>query len=413
MELVHASTKDARGVRFGSIPPFDRNSAPELQRSTPQPVMVDSHDENLMQSAIDLAARGQGRVEPNPMVGCVIARRREGQGDEIVGQGWHDQFGGPHAEIVALERAGDTAAGATMYVTLEPCCHHGKTPPCAEAIIRAGIQRVVVAQVDPFDQVAGRGIDQLRQAGIQVDTGVLEDLAMRLNAPYLKRVSSGQPWVIAKWAMTLDGRIATRQHHSQWISNQDSRRVVHQLRGRMDAIIVGRNTVEQDDPLLTARPPGPRVPARVVLDSRAALPAGSQLVRSVREAPVLVVVSRRAKTANTQRLESLGCEVIVCEGEDEPERLASLLEQLARREMTNVLVEGGGHVLGRFWDAQAIDEVRVFVAPKLAGGAAAISPLEACGVAQLAQHPDLQDVVVEQIGADVYIRGVISKASRA
>ena len=190
-----------------------------------------------MQRALALAAAGQGAVEPNPMVGCVIAR-----GAEIIGEGWHRRFGGDHAEVEALRLVGPRAAGATLYVTLEPCCHFGKTPPCTRAILAAGIRRVVAAMPDPFPQVAGGGTAELRAAGVEVELGLLEDDARRLNAPYLKLLQRGRPWVLAKWAMTLDGKIATRTGASRWISGEPSRQAVHALRGRMDAIVVGRET---------------------------------------------------------------------------------------------------------------------------------------------------------------------------
>ncbi len=208
-------------------------------------------DASHMARALELAARGEGWVEPNPMVGCVIMRD-----GEIVGEGYHQRFGGPHAEVKALQLAGPRAAGADVYVTLEPCCHHGKTPPCTQALIAAGVRRVVVAQSDPFAQVAGQGCAELAQAGIDVETGLLETEARQLNAPYLKLVASGRPWIIAKWAMTLDGKMATASGDSRWISCEASRAIVHRIRGRVDAIMVGRNTAATDDPLLTARPSG-------------------------------------------------------------------------------------------------------------------------------------------------------------
>ncbi len=241
-------------------------------------------DQLFMLRALELAAGGEGLVEPNPMVGCVIV-----QEDRVVAEGYHAQFGGPHAEVEALQRVAGQAAGATMYVTLEPCCHQGKTPPCSKAIIDAGIQRVVVASVDPYAEVNGSGIEALEAAGIVVSAGVLEDEARDLNAAYFKRIETGRPWVIAKWAMTLDGMIATAKGNSQWISSEASRKIVHELRGRMDAIVVGRRTAEEDDPLLTARPAGPRTAARVILDSNAKLASSSQLVKTARETPVLVV----------------------------------------------------------------------------------------------------------------------------
>src|ERR1043165_4425203 len=243
-------------------------------------------DSSFMLRAIDLARRGQGHVEPNPMVGCVIV-----QGEEVVGEGWHKLFGSPHAEVHALNAAGERARGATMYVTLEPCCHQGKTPPCTDAIVAAGISRVVAAIEDSFPQVAGRGAAILREAGIAVEFGACAAEARRQNAPYLHLLRTGQPYVHAKWAMSLDGKIATRTGASRWISNKASQQRTHLLRGRMDAIIVGIGTALADDPLLTARPPGPRAPCRVVLDSRARLPLMSQLVRTAREVPTLVVAT--------------------------------------------------------------------------------------------------------------------------
>ncbi len=210
-----------------------------------------SEDARHMTRALELAARGEGQVEPNPMVGCVIAR------DGVcIGEGWHQRFGGPHAEVEALGSVQGSAAGATMYVTLEPCCHTGKTPPCTEAIVRTGIGRVVVAQVDPFPAVAGQGVQRLRDAGIVVDVGLLEESARQLNAPYRKLIQQQTPWIIAKWAMTLDGKLASRTGYSQWISSAASRQRVHQLRQRVDAVMVGRGTAQADDPLLTARPAG-------------------------------------------------------------------------------------------------------------------------------------------------------------
>ena len=264
-----------------------------------------------MQRALELAAQGQGFVEPNPMVGCVIAR-----GAEIVGEGWHRRFGQAHAEVEALRIAGSRARGATLYVTLEPCCHQGKTPPCTRAVLAAGVARVVAAMADPFPQVAGGGLAELRAAGVEVQTGILENQARKLNAPYLKLLSAGRPWVVAKWAMTLDGKIAARTGDSRWISSPASRQLVHQLRGRMDAILVGRGTAAADDPQLTARPPGPRTALRIVVDTRASLSLASRLVRTAREVPVLVAVGPEAASADCANLQAAGCEVLVCDGAD-------------------------------------------------------------------------------------------------
>lgn len=358
-----------------------------------------------MERALELAMRGQGMVEPNPMVGCVIT-----QGNQVVGEGWHQRFGGPHAEVHALAAAGEAARGATLYVTLEPCCHYGKTPPCTKAIIAAGIARVVVAMRDPFPKVAGGGIAELQAAGVQVECGLAEEAARRLCAPYLKLINVGRPWVIAKWAMTLDGRIATSTGESKWISGERSREVVHSLRGRVDAIVVGRQTLLKDDPLLTVRPAGQRVPMRIVLDSQALTPLAAQLVRTSGEVPTLVVVSQAAVSANdtAQRVAALaaaGCEVYFAAGETHNARLTDLLNELGRRRMTNILVEGGAQLLGSLRDLDEIDEVHAFIAPKLLGQASAMPPLAGQGAASLDLATRLHDISIERLGDDVYIFG--------
>ena len=356
-----------------------------------------------MTLAIELAQRGEGAVEPNPMVGCVIVR--DGQ---VVGQGWHQRYGGPHAEIEALKQARDAARGATMFVTLEPCCHVGKTQPCASTVVESGIQRVVIAQQDPFPKVDGGGIRMLQDAGVKVEVGVCESEARALNAPYRKLVETGRPWVIAKWAMSLDGKIATRTGNSQWISNDASRAIVHQIRGRVDAIVVGSGTAKADDPALTARPPGPRVATRIVLDSKASLSVDSRLVKTIETAPVIVAATSNAPAANVQRLTDLGCEVITCEGDSHTERVWSLLVQLGQRRMTNVLVEGGPKILGAFHDAQAIDEAHVFIAPKVIGGAHAPSPLGGAGFEKIADATSIMDWTVSDIDGDIYAHGRVA-----
>jgi diaminohydroxyphosphoribosylaminopyrimidine deaminase/5-amino-6-(5-phosphoribosylamino)uracil reductase len=359
-------------------------------------------DRQCMRRALELAAQGRGLVEPNPMVGCVIAR--DGQ---VLGEGWHERFGGPHAEVGALCRAGEAAQGATAYVTLEPCCHHGKTPPCTHALLRAGIQRVVVAQQDPFPQVAGRGLLELREAGLEVDVGLLGQEARVQLAAYHKRVRTGRPWVIAKWAMTLDGKIATHTGHSQWISNERSRRAVHDLRGWMDAIIVGSGTVLTDDPLLTARPAGPRTARRVVLDSRLRTPLDSRLARTAREIPVLIVTTSASTPGRRKELTRLGCEILVCDGPDEIQRWRTLLDCLGEQKMTNVLVEGGSNVLGCLLDSREIDEVHVFIAPRIIGGAGAPSPLAGHGVARIQEGLQLEHAGWEQLDGDLHVWGHI------
>ncbi len=375
-----------------------------LRVSVGVPTWMSEFDRQVMLRALEFAARGRGYVEPNPLVGCVVVR--EGR---IVGRGWHQRFGGPHAEVEALASAGDQGRGAELYVTLEPCCHHGKTPPCTQAILQAGVTRVVAAMADPFPQVAGGGLAELAAAGVRVEVGCCEAEAKRLNAPYLMLLSQARPWVIAKWAMTLDGRIATRTGDSRWISSEASRAIVHQLRGRVDAILVGRGTAEADDPLLTARPAGPRTAVRIVADRRAKLASTSQLVRTAREAPVLVAAGPEASAEDIARLRSAGCEVFVCAGASDGERLQALLAEVGRRRFTNLLVEGGAGLLGAFFDARLIDEVQVFIAPKLIGGNAAPGPLGGLGWEQMSAAVELTELQVERVGPDLWMLGVLPR----
>jgi diaminohydroxyphosphoribosylaminopyrimidine deaminase/5-amino-6-(5-phosphoribosylamino)uracil reductase len=355
--------------------------------------------ERWMARALELAERGRGHVEPNPLVGAVLVHD-----DWPVGEGWHQRYGGPHAEVHALAAAGEAACGATLYVTLEPCCHHGQTPPCTDAVLRAGIARVVAAMTDPFPAVAGKGAEQLRAAGVEVEFGPCAAAARRLNAPYLKLLAASRPYVHAKWAMTLDGKIATRSGDSKWVSNEVSRRRVHELRGRMDAILVGVGTAVADDPQLTARPPGPRTAARVVLDSHGRLPLTSTLVRTAREVPT-VVATAASPPAQVAELRAAGCEVLTLPATDGRPGVDALLAELGKRRMTNVLVEGGAAVLGSFLDAGAVDEVHVFIAPRLAGGAGALTPIGGRGVEKIAQALTLAECRVEMIDGNVYVHG--------
>jgi diaminohydroxyphosphoribosylaminopyrimidine deaminase/5-amino-6-(5-phosphoribosylamino)uracil reductase len=360
-----------------------------------------SADEKWMRRALELAERGRGFVEPNPLVGAVVVRD-----GVLVGEGWHQRFGGPHAEVYALEAAGEAARGATLYVTLEPCCHHGKTPPCTDAVIRAGVGRVVAAMTDPFPHVAGRGLEWLRAAGIAVDVGVCVDESARLNAPYLTLLTRGRPYVHAKWAMSLDGKIATASGDSKWISGKESRELVHQLRGRVDGILVGAGTVRADDPLLTARPPGPRVAARIVLSSAGTLPPGCQLLKTVREAPVIVATT----AGRGGELRAAGCEVLELPAVGDRPSVRALFAELGRRRMTNVIVEGGAGVLGSLCNEQLVDEVHVFVAPKLIGGAGALSPIGGTGAPDMRHVWPLAHWTHEAVGADVYLHGSTSPA---
>jgi diaminohydroxyphosphoribosylaminopyrimidine deaminase/5-amino-6-(5-phosphoribosylamino)uracil reductase len=357
-------------------------------------------DEFWIRRALELAERGRGWVEPNPLVGAMLVK--DGR---VIGEGWHERFGQPHAEVNALARAGEQARGATLYVTLEPCCHFGKTPPCTDAIVAAGIARVVAALEDPFPQVAGRGAQLLRAGGIPIEFGPGAEAARLQNAPYLTLLSKQRPYVHGKWAMSLDGKIATRTGDSKWISCEASRRLVHELRGRMDGILVGIGTALADDPLLTARPAGPRLACRIVLDGGARLPATAQLVHSARTAPTMVVVGDRAEKNAVDELERRGCEVLkVVEASRGRLDVAALLTELGRRRWTNLLVEGGGEVLASFADAGLLDEAHVFIAPKLVGGRAAPGAIGGLGIEMIAHAAAWPHVSCSLVDDDVYVK---------
>lgn len=364
-------------------------------------------EEAAMRRALDLAARGLGKVEPNPMVGAVIVD----PSGKVLGEGWHREYGGPHAEVHALAAAGEAARGAVLYVTLEPCCHFGKTPPCSRAVIAAGIRKVVIAATDPAPHVNGGGIRELRAAGIEVEIGLLGNEGRQLIAPFVHLTTLGRPWFVAKWAMTLDGKIATHTGHSQWITNESSRSVVHQLRGRMDGVLVGIGTALADDPQLTARPAGPRVATRIVVDSRATLPVNSKLVQTARELPVLVFVSSRAPVERCDALREAAVDVVVInETSDGVLNLVEISAELGRRRMTNVLIEGGGKLLGSFFDQNLIDEVHAFVAPKLVGGERAASPVEGIGLKVVPENASLIETNVELLNGDIHVHGRIRRA---
>lgn len=359
-----------------------------------------ANEAHWMQQAIELAKLGQGQVEPNPMVGCVLVKD-----NQLIGEGYHQKFGGPHAEVNAILSAAESVAGATAFVTLEPCSHHGKTGPCVEALIAAKIARVMVAHSDPNPLVAGRGIAALVNAGIKVQLGLLNEAAAEVLAPYLKRIERGLPWIIGKWAMTWDGKIATASGDSQWISNERSRAVVHQLRGRVDAVMVGARTASADDPLLTARPSGPRIATRIVVDSLARLSVNSKLVQTARDFPTLLAVGPAASVERCSALEKLGCEIWQSDSMDSNERLLTLLHWLSERGMTNVLVEGGGQLLGSLNDLNQIDETHVFMGPKILGGANSLTPVGGVGVGLMSKATKIGLAHVEQFENDVYLIG--------
>ena len=358
-------------------------------------------DARHLMRTIELAAEARGHTSPNPLVGAVVVK-----GGRTIGEGFHAGPGLPHAEREALEACSEEAAGATLYVSLEPCCHHGRTPPCTDAILEAGIARVVVASDDPSAKAAGRGLGILRDEGVEVEVldGDASASARLLNQPFRKHARTGRPHVVLKSAMTLDGKVATHTGDSRWISGEASRARAHRWRAEADAVAVGIGTAMADDPLLTARvEAAPRQPRRVVFDSEASLPLDSALVRSTAESPLIVVCSRAASRTRLQALEAAGAEVIVTSGANEAARVGSALDELGAREVQSLLLEGGPHLAGSFLDAGELDEARVFVAPLLAGGRDARTALEGEGVAEIGSALRALALEVERIEDDVLI----------
>jgi diaminohydroxyphosphoribosylaminopyrimidine deaminase / 5-amino-6-(5-phosphoribosylamino)uracil reductase len=371
------------------------------------PLTTDTDARHLLR-AIELAGRGGVAVRPNPQVGAVIAID-----GETLGEGFHRLAGGPHAEVEALRDAeGRDLSDATLYVSLEPCCHQGRTPPCTDAIRESGIKRVVVASDDPSTHASGRGLGILRDDGVEVilADGEIAERARLMNQPFRKHARTGRPWVLFKSAMSLDGKVATRSGDSKWISGEVSRELVHEWRAAADAVAVGIGTAMTDDPLLTARAGGSdssdladHQPRRIVFDSLGRLSLNSRLLGDIGTAPLTVVVSRAAPRAATDALVAHGVDVMIATGENEPARVCSALQQFGAIGVTSVMLEGGPKIAGAFLDAGAIDEIRLFIAPLVLGGRAARDPLESDGVEQIADAVKALTMSCERVGEDLLV----------
>ena len=372
-----------------------------------------------MKLALRLAAKGAGRTSPNPMVGAVVVR--EGR---VVGRGYHRRAGGPHAEVEALEQAGDAARGGTMYVTLEPCNHHGRTPPCTQAILKAGVRRVVVAALDPNPRVDGGGAAFLASHSVEVETGLLDEEARRLNEAWFRWVAAGVPFVIAKAACSLDGRIATATGESQWLTGEAARAFGHKLRHRVDAILVGVNTVLADDPQLTTRLPTKsrksatedrrpktedlhRDPIRIILDSRLRIPLTARILHLDSPAPTWVACTDKAPKEKVLALEQSGTEVLVLPEDSGRVALQPLLKLLGRRQVQSLLVEGGAEVHGSFFDEKLVDKFYFFYAPKFLGGREAPAVLGGRGVALLKDAHEARRLSVRRLGNDLLVSGYL------
>jgi len=359
---------------------------------------VSRADSTYMRQALALAARGRKKVIPNPRVGCIIVNK-----GVVVGKGFHEFFGGPHAEVNALAAAGRRAGGATLYVTLEPCSHWGKTPPCVDAIIRAGIRRVVAATVDPNPLVAGTGFARLAARGIEVVSGVLERGARRLNRGYFSSFT-GVPEITIKAAMTLDGKIAARTGDSKWITGPRARALGHRLRSAHDAVVVGVGTVCADDPHLTSHGRG-RNPVRVVIDPNLRVPAGSNVLDS--SAPTVIVYSNRRRAAKAAGLKNAGIVMIHLPAKRGRIAFSDIVRRLGELSIRRILVEGGGETIANALDSGMVDRIAFFIAPRIVGGRDAKTPVEGVGFGAIAQAFTIKDVVLRRIGPDILVTGSV------
>lgn len=357
-------------------------------------IMVTEADIRYMTLALELAGRGRGTTSPNPMVGSLVVR-----GDEIVGRGWHVRAGGDHAEVIALREAGELARGATLYVTMEPCCHYGKTPPCTEAVIRSGIRRVVAAMTDPNPLVSGGGFARLAEHGIEVEPGVLEAQARKLNEAYLTWISTGRPFVTLKLAATLDGKIAARDGSSKWITGPEARRRVHQLRAWSDAVMVGSGTVLADNPRLTVRDAEGRDPLRVILDSRLRITPDALVYADSR---AVVAASATADPSRAAELERRGIEVLRPGGEGRYP-LDELLSELGKRRIASLFCEGGGALAGALLREGLADRILLFLAPKILGSGRDV--FGDIGASTIGDALPLKEIEIERLGSDLLVSG--------
>jgi diaminohydroxyphosphoribosylaminopyrimidine deaminase/5-amino-6-(5-phosphoribosylamino)uracil reductase len=359
-------------------------------------------DKRWMKRALRLAEKGRGRTSPNPMVGAVLVKD-----GEVVGEGYHPRAGEPHAEIIALQRAGGQARGATLYLNLEPCTHYGKTPPCVPAVIEAGVRKVVVGMEDPNPLVKGRGIEALRGAGLYVEVGILREECRRLNEAFSKYIVKREPFVILKVATTLDGKIATKTGESQWISGEASRRFVHKLRDQVDGVVVGIGTILRDDPSLTARIKGGRDPYRIVFDSQLRIPENAKVVETF-PSKTIVATTELAPRDKMERLKKKGVQVLIFDSAEGRVDLRSCLHKVGEMGMMSLLVEGGAQINGSFLDQGSIDKILLFLSPKLIGDHQASGIFGGQGVAYLKEAISVRDLKVRRIGDDILLEGYLS-----
>lgn len=353
-------------------------------------------DREYMKRALLLAERGAGKTSPNPLVGAVIVK--DGR---IIGEGWHERYGEAHAEVNAVMNAKEDAAGATVYVNLEPCCHYGKTPPCAELLISRRIKRVVIGSLDPNPLVAGKGVQRLNEAGIQVTEGVLKEESLRLNEVFFHFIGTGRPFVVAKSAVSLDGKTACKTGKSKWITGEAARADVQLLRNRYSAIIAGVDTVIRDDPELTCRLEGGKNPRRVILDSGLRIPSESRVLTGQDQNPALIACTERASPEAVKRIKALGADVLICSSRDGRVELRDLMEKLGAASIDSVLLEGGGRVNAAAFTQGIVNKVILYMAPKVLGGEEAKTFVEGVGVSHPDQSWQFRFDSVEMMGGDL------------
>lgn len=361
-------------------------------------------DEKWMQLALELAKKGEGFVNPNPMVGAVIVKN-----EKVIGRGYHKKFGQPHAEVEAFKNAQESVEGATLYVTLEPCSHYGKTPPCADLIVSKKVRRVVVGTLDPNPLVAGRGIKRLKDAGIEVDVGVLENECRKINEVFLKYIVNKEPFVLMKSAVSLDGKIATADGESKWISCEESRKKVHALRGRYSAIMVGINTILADNPELTCRMEGKKSPTRIIVDSSLRIPLDSRVVQTAFKVPVIVAACMNVKSEKVMNLEKMGVKVLNIDDKDGKVDLKKLVMKLGEMGIDSILLEGGGTLNFSALNEGIVDKVQFYVAPKIIGGINAKTAVEGYGIKKLSKSFNVSFNEILKVGRDILIEGYIEK----
>ena len=366
--------------------------------------MNKDRDEYYMKLALTLAEKGRGSVAPNPMVGAIIMKN-----NRVIGEGYHEKYGQPHAEVNAFNSATEDVEDATIYVSLEPCSHHGKTPPCADLIIQKKVKRVVVGALDPNPLVSGRGIKKIKAAGIEVISGVLAEESQQLNEVFMKFITENKPFVVLKTAMSLDGKIATPTGESKWISGEESRKNVHQERAHLTGIMVGINTVLRDNPRLTARVPDAKNPIRIVVDSQLRIPLDMNILQQQKEAPTIILTTKKARPEKMDLLTERGITILIVADRKGRVDLQEGMAKLGEMNIDSILLEGGAELNYSSLEAGIVDKVQVYIAPKIIGGASSPTPMGGKGIVSLSKAFPVERMTTKMIGEDVFIEGYIKR----